>query len=133
MFTIREKYIETVALMFLIGILIFLTDGFGIQWVRFYMGDFVAVVLLYFLVSCVFSVEIKKKIAAVLFFALFLEVAQMFHTQHAMQSSWFIELFVGSTFDVIDLVAYLVAAIFAGCLDFYLQKNPSNNNQNTET
>lgn len=93
--------------VFIFGLLIFFTEGFGNALIRGYFGD-VFIILFLYLVAGFFTGNAYKKGIAIFSFAVVVEYAQLFISFY---SGWG-ALTMGSTFDVLDLYVYLGTVLF---------------------
>ena len=97
--------------IFLIEVLIalFLHDAF----IRPFVGDVLVVVLLYCFIRSFFKLSIKNAIIAVLIFAFAVEFAQYFDLVEklGLEHNRMARIVIGSTFDLLDLLAYLTGGI----------------------
>lgn len=118
---IRYMYAVGAVVLFIMEVLIALVVKNPIA--RGYLGDFLVVILLYYILRIFMPFHPSWLPAPIFAFAVFVEVLQYFHIVDILHlsNSTFFKILIGGTFDVIDIVCY-----FAGCLlcfvSFYLMK-----------
>ena len=103
-FDVRSFLISLVLFFVLVIIAIFLRDGI----IRPFLGDTLAVIWLYFLAKSVLNVSVFRLSLGVLLVSYCVEFAQYFHIVSilGLQDVKVARIVLGSTFDVMDLVAY---------------------------
>ena len=85
-------------------------------FVRHYLGDILAVILLYALVRAVFSVTPSNLALKIFAFAAALEIAQYFGAVQILGiENKILKIMIGGTFDLTDLLCYA-----AGCIINYM-------------
>ena len=85
-------------------------------FVRHYLGDILAVILLYALVRAVFSVTPSNLALKIFAFAAALEIAQYFGVVQILGiENKILKIMIGGTFDLTDLLCYA-----AGCIINYM-------------
>lgn len=108
---INFRYVTAFIILLVVEVLIalFVHDNF----VRSYIGDILVVILLYTLLRAVISKKIKGLPIYIFIFATFVEFAQYFKIVELLnlQDNKFMSILIGSTFDIKDIICYLVAAI----------------------
>lgn len=108
---INFRYVTAFITLLVIEVLIalFVHDNF----IRPYIGDILVVILLYTLLRAVISKKIKGLPIYIFIFAAFVEFAQYFKIVELLnlQDNKFMSILIGSTFDIKDIICYLVAAI----------------------
>ncbi len=102
----RKFYITHTLFFFCVGLLIFF---FGHGWAREFLGDVVAVAFLYFFAQTIYCARSWKIAIVVFYFSLVIEFLQYFQAIH--WSGFFEEMFLGNTFDPLDIVAYVFGVI----------------------
>lgn len=111
------KYAIIAALILGVEILIalFVRDRF----VRPFMGDLLVVVLLYYGFRTILETSAKKVAIGVFIFAFGIELLQYFQFTELLgiQDNKFAVIIWGSTFDKLDLLAYLLGATIAYAID----------------
>jgi len=106
---------------FLIEILILKTSGF----IRHTLGDYLAVMLLYYLVKTFFEIKpVTLGIALLLFsFAIeFLQLANLIDVL-GLSENYTAKIILGNTFSISDLVAYTLGILTVVWIDINYRKN----------
>ncbi len=108
-------------LLFLVEILIAKTRGF----IRHTFGDFLVVILLYYLVKSFVNLSPKKIAIGVLCFSFTVEILQYFElvTMLGLQDNKLMRIVIGSTFSFGDLIAYTLGVITVYCIETYKKKS----------
>lgn len=124
----HKIFASTITILSLaLGLVIFVTDGFGIPFVRFHVADIVIVIFLYGLLS--FSKNSPHmKALFVLTFAFAIEALQLIYNPTGQSTLG--ELTIGSTFDPIDIAMYATGAIIAFSIDSLNRKSTSYETKN---
>lgn len=111
MLCINKKYLLLAVSLFLIEALIaiYVRD----EIFRPYVGDFLVVLFLYCLLKSFWEVRVMKAVLLILSFACIIEVLQYFKLSDKLGESGdgFLSVVLGSHFDWIDLVAYILGAL----------------------
>ena len=109
------KSFKTFLLLFLTEIIIAQTSGF----VRHTVGDFLVVILLYFLVKSFFNISPKKLAISILLFSFTIEILQSFGLVKilGLENSRIANIIIGNTFSYTDLIAYLLGIITVYSID----------------
>lgn len=96
-------------LLFVLEVLIEKTTGF----IRYTFGDFLVVILLYYLVKSFFTIAPEKLAIGVLVFAFLIEGLQAIHFIEliGLQEYKIAHLLLGNTFVFTDLIAYTLGII----------------------
>lgn len=96
-------------LLFIVEIVIAQTSGF----IRHTFGDFIVVILLYYLVKSFINIPPKKLGISVLAFSFTIEIVQYFNflKMLGLESSKIANLILGNTFSFSDLIAYTLGII----------------------
>jgi len=106
-----------------IGILVYAElSAPGWQLVRFYLGDVVAVMFLYFGLSLFWSGSMYLRAAIIGTIAPAIELAQLFGLT-PKNGNFFTEIALGSHFELWDLVAYAVGLMVAMAIEWRLVKS----------
>lgn len=118
---LKNYYITDAVVLFIMEVLIALVmkDSF----VRPYLGDFLVVILLYFIVRIFLPTKAPWLPAAVFAFSVLVEVLQYFHIVEILHLSdiAFFRVLIGGTFDIKDILCY-----FAGCTVCFLSYYSAN-------
>lgn len=106
MFLFNKRYFLIAVLLLMIEVLIALYVHDAI--IRPYVGDFLAVILLYCFVKAFLNIPLLPAAIGVLLFAYILETLQYFHLVHhlGLQDSKLATTIIGSSFEWIDIIAY---------------------------
>lgn len=84
-------------------------------FVRHYLGDVLAVILLYALARAIFSVMPSNLALKIFAFAAALEIAQYFGVVQILGiENKILKIMIGGTFDLTDLLCYAAGCILAG-------------------
>ena len=111
----RINFAITITILSLaLGLVIFSTAGFGVTFIRFHLSDVIIVMFLYGLWSFTKLDPLKKALGTICV-ALAVEVFQYFY--HPEAQTALEELVIGSTFDLKDIVMYVMGALTALLLD----------------
>ncbi len=89
----------------ILGLIIF---HWGRGWVRNYLGDIVVIIFLYSLLSLFTTISSKRKAIIVFIFAVTIELFQLLNFSTGI--TYIDNLVFGSTFDLLDIVAYAIGA-----------------------
>lgn len=86
------------------------------HYIRHYFGDFLVVILLYFIIKTLVNIKPKPLAIGVLVFATMLEIAQYFHLADllGLAEGGILRIVIGTSFSVTDLVMYAL-----GCWTVY--------------
>lgn len=103
------KNFKTAILLFLSEVLIAQTTGF----IRHTVGDYLVVILLYFLVKSFFDIPTKKLAFGIFLFSFSVEILQYFSiVKHlGLQHNKLANIIIGNTFSFTDLLAYLLGVL----------------------
>jgi len=115
--TFRPGYAVAAALLFAVEVLIalFVKDRF----VRPYLGDVLAVILVFMAIRAVFAVGPWTAAAVALCVAVVIELGQLIGILHILglaHHQW-LRVILGTGFDVRDLLAYAIGALIAVGVD----------------
>ena len=92
-------------------------------FVRHYLGDVLAVILLYAFVRAIFSVTPSNLALKIFAFAATLELAQYFGAVQILGiENKILKIMIGGTFDFADLLCYAVGCILAGAAEKFESK-----------
>ena len=115
-----KKYFFVTVFLFLIElyIAIFIKDKF----IRPFLGDVLVVVLLFSFFRVFYKGKRLKLIFGILIFSFVIEFSQYFQIVKILnlENNKFIKTILGATFDWLDLLAYIVGAIFSYCMDYII-------------
>ena len=113
----NKRYFLYTCILFLIELVIafFVRDRF----IRPYGGDFLAVILLYYLVRTFFDISAYKVAIGVLFFSYVVEGLQYFQIVNllGLKGNRPAEIIIGTAFSWEDIVAYTLGIILVYWLD----------------
>lgn len=109
-------FISVLLLITEILIAVFVKNSF----LRGTVGDILVVILIYSFVQTFFRFDKKKTLIGVVVFAFLVEISQLFNLTKVLNVERFpiISLILGSTFDWMDLLAYLIG----GGIVFWVEK-----------
>lgn len=112
---IKIKYFVVAVLIFCLELLILQTDGF----IRFVLGDFFVVILLYYLLRSLTSLKSSTAAISVLIFAFLVELVQLtpLSSTTLFQEYPILRILLGTTFQWEDLIAYSLGILTAYALD----------------
>ncbi len=112
---IRVKYLLITIGIFIAEILVATTFA-DIRVIRSYLGDYLVVMLIFYLVKSFYDISPLALSLSVFFFACSVEIAQYFHLADALglRHGSLFSILVGNSFSWIDIVMY-----FLGCLTSY--------------
>ena len=92
-------------------------------FVRHYLGDVLAVILLYAFVRAIFSVTPSNLALKIFAFAAALELAQYFGAVQILGiENKILKVMIGGTFDFADLLCYAVGCVLAGAYEKFESK-----------
>ncbi|WBX71872.1 ribosomal maturation YjgA family protein [Tenacibaculum retecalamus] len=111
------KSFKTFILLFLTEVIIAQTSGF----IRHTVGDFLVVILLYFLVKSFFYISPKKLALSILIFSFTIEILQNYNLVKTLglEHNKVASIIIGNTFSYGDLIAYLLGVITV----YYIENN----------
>ena len=93
-------------------------------FVRHYLGDVLAVILLYALARAIFSVPPLNFPLKIFVFAAALELAQYFGAAQILGiENKILKVMIGGTFDFADLLCYAAGCVLAGAAEKFESKN----------
>ena len=102
-------------LLFITELLIAQTSGF----IRYTFGDYLVVILLYYLLKTFFNFPPKAIAIAVLLFSYIVETLQYFNFVNliGLGNSKTANIIIGNTFSIGDLIAYTLGIITVYCIE----------------
>ena len=82
------------------------------NFIRPFLGDVFIVLLIFYFLNSFIDYEKGKLVLGVLGFAVIVEISQAFDllAKSGLQDSQFAQIVLGSTFDWLDLLAYLIGS-----------------------
>lgn len=109
----------------LLALLLFITEVIiatklnHYPFIRHYFGDFLVVILLYFIVKAVTNIKAKPLAIGVFIFALSVETSQYFHlADHlGLAQGGILRIVIGTSFSVSDVVMYAGGTLFVYWFD----------------
>lgn len=82
------------------------------KFIRGFVGDILVIPLLYSFLKCILKINSKKLLYGVLSFAIFIEFLQLFPIMnHLKLQHSIVAVILGTHFDLLDLVAYILGII----------------------
>lgn len=108
------NYLLTAIALLIIEFLI-ATQFKDYHFIRAYFGDFLVVILLYFLFKAFYPFEAKRLAIGIFIFSIAVEIAQFFQIADRLQLTGIARIVVGTSFSVYDIAMYA-----AGCLAAYV-------------
>lgn len=120
--TARTTYALAALAVFVVEVLIalFVRDAF----IRPYVGDVLAVMLVYAVLRAATPLRLVGAIAITLAIALAIELAQLFNLLDALglRSNQIVRVVLGGRFDLFDLAAYAVGAIIVIIVEILMRR-----------
>ena len=114
---LNKRYILITFILFLIEVCIaaFVKDSF----IRPFLGDVLVVLLIFSFLRIFYRGEVKMLITGVLIFSFIIEILQYFQfaTILGLENNKIAKIILGSTFDWLDLLAYIIGALVCFPLD----------------
>ncbi len=105
--------------LLLLGIEVIIATHFNNSFfIRAYFGDFLVVILLYYLLQALHDFPPKRLALSIFIFACFVETAQYFQLADHLHLTGIARILVGTSFSWIDILMYA-----AGCLSSYYLDN----------
>ena len=118
----NRKYLWGFIIVFLIEVFIavFVHDNF----IRPFVGDVLVIVLMYLFIRIFIKKPIRLLPVYLLIFAIAVEVGQYFNLVErlGLQNSKICRIIMGTTFDVKDIVCYIIGAVILIGWDLYEKK-----------
>ena len=128
MFAFKKGYFIIAVLLFLIEVLIalFIKD----QFIRPYVGDFLAVILIYCFLKSFWDAPPLKVAIYVLLFSFAIEIGQHFQLVKllGLNNSQIARTVIGVGFDWADMLAYTLGVLTVLIIERYMLDNFSNKN-----
>ena len=125
-FTFNKTYFALAILLFIVEVFIgvYVKDNF----IRPYGGDFLVVILLYFLVKAFFNISVFKAALYVLVFSFAVEFAQYFKIVEilGLQDIKLARIIIGTSYAFEDLVAYFLGIVAVLVGEYFLNKKKLN-------
>lgn len=125
-FTFNKTYFALAILLFIVEVFIgvYVKDNF----IRPYGGDFLVVILLYFLVKAFFNISVFKAALYVLIFSFSVEFAQYFKIVEilGLQDIKLARIIIGTSYAFEDLVAYFLGIVAVLVGEYFLNKKKLN-------
>jgi len=114
----KKQYLITSIILFVIGILIVLFFS-NAPIIRGFLGDVLVIAFLYSLVKIFFDIKSIKLCLYVLIFAYFVEFLQYLEIVEllGLSDSVLARIIIGTTFDILDLLAYTIGAVLTYIFD----------------
>jgi len=107
---IHKKYLGLFSILLVVEFLIalFVKDGF----IRPYVGDILVIILMYTFIRGIVKKAIRFLILYLFLFASLVEVIQYLHIGELLNlgSNTLASIIIGTTFDVKDIICYLIAS-----------------------
>jgi hypothetical protein len=112
------------ALFLLIIEVIIATKLTHYHFIRHYIGDFLVVILLYFIIKAMVDIKDKPLAIAIFIFAVCIEVTQYFHLADKLQleQGGVLRIVIGTHFSVSDLAMYAMGCLFVYWFDRFIFK-----------
>ena len=112
---VRTRLAFLVVAVLILAVEIYIAVCVNGGFVRHYLGDVLAVILLYVLARAIFSVTPSNLALKIFAFAVALELAQYFGAVQILGiESKILKVMIGGTFDLTDLLCYAVGYILVG-------------------
>jgi hypothetical protein len=125
----KSKYLLIAILLFLCEVLI-ATKLSALKYIRGSLGDFLVVILLYFIVKTIRDVPALPLAISVFVFACIVEISQYFHLADALgfRRGSLLSILLGTNFSFFDILMYLVGTLVAYGSDllFFRKGSPQN-------
>lgn len=104
---------------------IIIVIGFPNGFVRYTLGDYLVVILLFCLIKSFIKVNSMYLAISVLLFAFLIEFLQLANLLKIinLEHNYLAKLILGSTFQISDLIAYTLGIITILCIEFKLKKS----------
>ena len=107
----------TTILIIEVIIALYIHDNF----IRPYVGDILAIICIYFLAKTVFLEKIKNLSLYILLFSIMVEFIQYFQIfNNLTKKNYILKIILGSTFDVKDIICYIIGYLIIIGLERYL-------------
>ena len=121
---IRWKWNYALLALFTLLLEIAIEHFFKGGFIRYFMGDFFIVWLLFYSLRTIINLDPRKIIFAVILFSFTIEFLQL--AQFPARMGWesrLSDIVLGSSFDPLDLVAYLLGGVCAYLMDLGLNRD----------
>ena len=116
--SVRTRLAFLVATGVILAVEIYIAVCVNGGFVRHYLGDVLAVILLYVLARAIFSVTPSNLALKIFAFAVALELAQYFGVVQILGiENKILKIMIGGTFDLTDLLCYAAGCILAGAYE----------------
>ena len=118
----NNKVYAILACLLVITEVVIATKLNNFHYIRHYFGDFLVVILLYFMVRSVVRISPKPLAIGILVFAILVEVAQYFHLADALglAQGGVARIVLGASFSITDLLMYTAGSWFVYWLDVFI-------------
>jgi len=124
--SVQTRLAFLVAAVLILAVEIYIAVCVNGGFVRHYLGDVLAVILLYAFVRAIFSVTPSNLALKIFAFAAALELAQYFGAVQILGiENKILKVMIGGTFDLTDLLCYAAGCILAGAYEKF-EKRRSN-------
>jgi len=125
----RSKYLLIAILIFCCEVLI-ATKLSGFKFIRENFGDFLVVILLYFIVKTIRDVPPLPLAISIFVFACAVEISQYFHLADALglRRGSVLSILLGTNFSFYDILMYLLGTLTAYGFDLLFFRKPSPQN-----
>ena len=121
---VRTRLAFLVVAVLILAVEIYIAVCVNGGFVRHYLGDVLAVILLYVLARAIFSVTPSNLALKIFAFAVALELAQYFGAVQILGiESKILKVMIGGTFDLTDLLCYAVGCVLVGIYEKFESKN----------
>ncbi len=117
----RWRYVPVCVMTVALGVGVLLYRGPGVSWIRGMLGDVLVVVLMHFALGAIWSAHWRWRALVSLVIAAVVECIQLLKLVQPEDPFW-MHLIFGSTFDPMDLLAYVLGAVAAVGLEVVLDK-----------
>ena len=119
----RTRLVFLVVAVLILAVEIYIAVCVNGGFVRHYLGDVLAVILLYAFVRAIFSVTPSNLALKIFAFAAALELAQYFGAVQILGiENKILKVMIGGTFDLTDLLCYAVGCVLAGVYEKFESK-----------
>ncbi|MDP5092007.1 MAG: DUF2809 domain-containing protein [Polaribacter sp.] len=117
----KLKYFTAFSIILIIEICISFTKGF----IRYTLGDYFAVILLYLFIKSFTNFSVNKVALAVLLISYFIEFLQLTNLKNFYPNEYLktFQLTLGTTFSIEDLIAYTFGVFTVFLVEKYLREN----------
>ena len=120
---VRTRLAFLVVAVLILAVEIYIAVCVNGGFVRHYLGNVLAVILLYVLARAIFSVTPSNLALKIFAFAVALELAQYFGAVQILGiESKILKVMIGGTFDLTDLLCYAVGCVLVGIYEKFESK-----------